>query len=37
MSEDDYRRLYPGGMSFEDYQKIFPGATLPDDSGMPIG
>jgi hypothetical protein len=37
MSEDDYRRLYPGGMSFEDYQKIFPGATLPDDSGMSIG
>jgi hypothetical protein len=37
MSEDDYRRLFPGGMSFEDYQKIFPGATLPDDSGMSIG
>jgi hypothetical protein len=37
MTQEDYSRLFPSGMTYDEYRQMFPGATLPDDSGMLAG
>lgn len=37
MTQEDYSRLFPSGMTYDEYRQMFPGAALPDYSTPDLG